>query len=326
MAASRTVVGVDLGGTKLAVGLVDDRLGVLARTVGPSDTDSPESCLEAIYRRLDEALAEYGPVAAIGVGSASMVNFRAGRIVASTHLPLRNVPLRDLLAQRFGLPVVIDNDATVACLAEYRYGAGVGTSEMIMLTLGTGIGGGIICGGRPYRGLSGAAGELGHMVIDLDGPRCQGNCPNHGCLETFASGNAMGAAARRLATERPDSAFGRALAAGEEVDGQMVSRLALAGDHDAVGLLERIGTLLGVGIGNLVNIFNPELVVVGGGAAESGDLLLEPARRAVAERALRPQRDEVRIVPAQHGPDAGVLGAAALAMIELLPADVPPRA
>ena len=213
----------------------------------------------------------------------------------------------------------------MACLAEFRYGAGVGTSEMLMLTLGTGIGGGIICGGHPYRGFSSAAAELGHVVIERDGPRCRGNCPNQGCLEMYASGKAMGVRARALAEERPGSAFGRALAAGEEVDGPLVSRLALAGDADAATLLTAVGEDLGVGIVSLVNIFNPELVVIGGGAAETGELLLEPARRVVAERALQPQRDEVRIVAAHHGPDAGVLGAAALAMTELFPEDLPPR-
>lgn len=325
MSESRSIIGVDLGGTKLAVGLVDDRLGILHKSVGASLATSPGDCLDNICRRVEKAVADWGPVDAIGVGTASMVDFRAGRVVVSTNLPLRDVPLRDLLAERFDVPVVIDNDANVACLAEFRYGAGVGTSEMLMLTLGTGIGGGIICGGRPYRGFSGAAAELGHVVIDRNGPRCQGNCPNRGCLETYASGNAMGTRAMSLAHQLPESALGRALAAGESVDGPLITRLAIAGDPDAVGLLTAIGEDLGVGIASLVNIFNPELVVVGGGAAEAGELLLEPARRTVAERALQPQRDEVRIAAAHHGPDAGVLGAAALAVIELFPEDLPPR-
>jgi glucokinase len=325
LSESRSIIGVDLGGTKLALALVNDRLGVLHKSVGSSVTTTPEACLDNIYRRVDKAIADWGPVDAIGVGTASMVDFRAGRVVVSTNLPLRDVPLRDLLATRFGVPVVIDNDATVACLAEFRYGAGVGTSEMLMLTLGTGIGGGIICGGHPYRGFSGAAAELGHVVIERNGPPCEGNCPNRGCLEMYASGKAMGTRARALAQERPGSSFGKALAAGEDVDGPLVSSLALAGDADAVALLSAVGEDLGVGIASLVNVFNPELVVIGGGAAETGEILLEPARRVVAERALQPQRDEVRIVAAHHGPDAGVLGAAALAVTELFPEDLPPR-
>jgi len=223
------------------------------------------------------------------------------------------------------VPVVVDNDANVACLAEFRYGAGIGTSEMIMLTLGTGIGGGIITGGHLYRGASGAAAELGHMVIQADGPRCQGACPNSGCLEVFASGEAMGRLARDQARAMPESALGQALASGEHVTGSLLSRLALEGDPVATAVLRGVGEKLGVGIANLVNIFNPELVVVGGGAAQAADLLLGPAREVVAERALYPQRDEVRIVPAHHGPDAGVLGAAALAIIESFPDQGPAR-
>ena len=324
MPQARSIVGVDLGGTKLAVALVDDTLGVIAKTVGTSATESAQACLDDLYRRLDEAVAEWGPIDAIGVGTASMVNFRAGRVVLSTNLPLRDVPLRDLLRERYGVPAVIDNDANVACLAEFRYGAGVGTTEMVMLTLGTGIGGGIIANGRLYRGASGAAAELGHMVIEADGPRCQGACPNYGCLEVYASGEAMGRLARDEARALPESALGQALASGEEVHGPLLSRLALDGDPGAIAVLHDVGRRLGIGIANLVNIFNPELIVIGGGAAEAHDILLGPVREVVAERALHPQRDEVRIVAAHHGQDAGVLGAAALAIIELFPDKQPP--
>jgi glucokinase len=155
------------------------------------------------------------------------------------------------------------------------------------------------------------------MIIDVHGPRCSGTCPASGCLESFCSGHAIGAAAVAEARAKPDSALGRALAGGEAVDGPLLTKLALAGDRDAVALYERIGTLLGVGIANLVNIFNPELVVVGGSVAAAGDVLLEPARRQVARQALRPQRDEVRIVPARLGEDAGLVGAAALCLEKL---------
>jgi glucokinase len=318
MTGSRTVLAVDMGGTKLAVGLVDDSPKVSRQKVTPTVNVSRDGCLSDLYERLDEAIAEAPQVAAIGIGIASMVDFADGRLVESTNLPLRDVPLRDLLARRYKLPVVVDNDATAACIGEHLWGAGVGTSEMLMLTLGTGIGGGIICRGKPYRGASGAAAELGHMVIDVQGPHCQGSCPAAGCLEVFASGNAIGAAALAEAQAKPDSALGSALADGEAVDGKLLTRLAQIGDPDALMVYERIGSLLGVGIANLVNIFNPQLVVIGGGAAAAGDLLLDPARSVVAARALRPQRDEVRIVPARFGADAGLVGAAALAFTELL--------
>jgi glucokinase len=317
MEAARTILAVDLGGTKLAVAVVDDSPRVLARSVAPTVVDTSRACLDDLRARLQVMLAQAGPVAAIGIGIASMVRFPSGRIVESTNLPLRDVPLRSLVAEWFGLPAAVDNDATAAGIAEHRWGAGVGVDDMLMLTLGTGIGGCIICDGRPYRGHSGAAGELGHMVIDLDGPRCKGGCPNSGCLEVFASGSSLDAAALAEAGVRPDSALGRAQAAGDAVNGPLLTRLARAGDADALAVFERVGTLLGVGITNLVNIFNPELVIVGGGVMEAGDLLLAPARRAVAERGLRPHRDEVRIVPARFGQDAGLIGAAALAFDEL---------
>ena len=204
MSTSRTILGVDLGGTKLAVGRLDEHLSVLQKTVTPTVTQDSQACLDDLFARLDGILAG-GGADAIGVGTASMVDFAGGRIVESTNLPLADVALRDELQARYGVPVVVDNDANVACIAEHAYGAGVGINEMLMLTIGTGIGGGIICNGRPYRGFSGAAGELGHMVIDVNGPRCQGSCPGYGCLEAFVSGGALARHARRLAAAQPGS-------------------------------------------------------------------------------------------------------------------------
>jgi glucokinase len=182
-----------------------------------------------------------------------------------------------------------------------------------MLTIGTGIGGGLILGGELYRGAVGAGGELGHTVIDMNGPPCQGHCPNRGCLETMASGTALAREAVQLAGERPDSGLGRALADGLELAGPLVTELAYDGDGAATEVLELIGTRLGVGISSFVNVFNPQVVVVGGGVMAAGDLLLEPARAEVAARALPPSRDEVRIVTAAFGVEAGMIGAAALA-------------
>ena len=252
-----------------------------------------------------------------------MVDFAGGRVVESVNLPLTDVPLRDHLERRFGVPVVIDNDATAACIGEHVYGAGVGTRDMLMLTLGTGVGGGIISGGRPLRGASGAAAEIGHIIIDVNGPKCPANCPNHGCLEAYVAGPAMGAAARVAAELEPDSALGRALAAGRTVDSRLLTRLAQDGDAGAIAVLERAGEYLGAGLVTLSNIFDPELIVIGGGAAAAGELLFAPARRVLAARALPPARDRVRVVPAALGPDAGFIGAAALALTELFADDSP---
>jgi glucokinase len=217
------------------------------------------------------------------------------------------------MAERLGLPVFVDNDANMAALAEHRAGAARGTNEAVIMTIGTGIGGGLILRGELYRGGIGAAGELGHVVIDMDGPPCQGNCPNHGCVEALASGTALAREALRVAQERPDSGLGRALADGRELAGPLVTELAHDGDDAAIEVLRTIGSNLGVAIASLVNIFNPEVVVIGGGVIAAGELLLAPARAEVAARALPPSKDEVRIVAAQFGVEAGMVGAAALA-------------
>ena len=319
MITNHNILAVDLGGTKVATGLVDATSVVLQRVAAPTVTSSQDACLAGLWAQIDAALAAAPRrVEAIGVGVAAMVDFAAGQLTMSTNLPLADVPLRGLMEARYDLPVAVDNDATVACIGEHQRGAGIGTREMLMLTLGTGIGGGIIAGGRPYRGFSGAAAEFGHMVIDVNGPPCQGNCPNRGCLESLASGTAIGKAALAAAQAQPASALGRALAAGETVDGRLAHALAEQGDVAALEIFACIGNLLGVGITSLVNIFNPELVVIGGAVAQAGDLLLEPARAVLRERGLRPQRDQACIVPALFGEDAGLIGAAALAQTELL--------
>jgi glucokinase len=184
---------------------------------------------------------------------------------------------------------------------------------MIMLTLGTGVGGGIIANGELYRGSVGAGAELGHITVDVDGPPCQGNCPGRGHLEALASGTAADRLARKLAEGRPEGDLGRAGAAGRTVDAKLAVELAANGPGDAREVIDTIGFYLGIGIASLVNVFNPELVVLGGGFARAGDLLFEPARRVVAERALAPQRDLARVVPAILGVEAGLIGAGLVA-------------
>jgi glucokinase len=223
------------------------------------------------------------------------------------------VPFRDLVAERIGLPVFVDNDANAAMLAEWRFGAARGAGDAALLTIGTGIGGGLVIGGALQRGSQGAGAELGHMVVQADGPRCNGNCPNRGCLEAVCSGTALAREARRLAEERPGSGLGEALAAGREISGPLVTDLAHDGDDAAIEAVAVIGRWLGIGVANLVNMLNPDVVVIGGGVIAAGDLLLAPARAVVAERALSPSREHVRIVPARFGAESGMLGAATLA-------------
>jgi len=300
------VIALDLGGTKLAAGVLDREGTVLRRAQHATDTSSEDALLAQIERSIDELLDE--DVVALGIGIPSLVDQRSGRASASVNVPLEDVDLRDRFAERFGLPVALENDANAAALAEHRFGAGRGTEHMVLLTLGTGIGGGLVLNGELYRGAVGAAAELGHMVIDVDGPRCQGLCPGYGHLESLASGTAARRVAEEVAASDPDGELARAHAAGEALTGVFAAGLAGAGHADALEVMERIGFHLGIGIANYVNIFNPELVVIGGGFAQAGDLVLEPARRVVAERALPLTRDVVRIVPAELGPEAGLIG------------------
>jgi glucokinase len=305
--SARDVIGVDLGGTKLLAGVVDREGVVVRRTVRPTDVSSEAAVLDQIEDAIGELAA--GGLAALGVGVPSTIDQRAGRAVSSVNIPLADVGLRDSLSRRFGVPTMIENDANAAALAEHRFGAGRGSRHMLMLTLGTGVGGGLVLDGNLYRGALGAAGELGHITLDADGPPCQGTCPGRGHLEALASGTAADALVERLAGERPEGDLGRAAAEGRSVDAKLAVALAQQGPGDAREALEQIGTWLGVGIASFVNIFNPELVVLGGGFARAGDLLFAPARRVVAERALTPARDVVRLVPAQLGVEAGLIGA-----------------
>jgi glucokinase len=256
-------------------------------------------------------------VEAVGFGIPSLIDQRTGRAVIAVNLPLIDVYFAEVMTERLGLPVFVDNDANMAALAEHRAGAAVGCSEVVLLTIGTGIGGGLVLGGELYRGAIGSGAELGHMVIEIDGPRCQGNCPNRGCVEAMASGTALAREASRIAGERHDSALAAAAKQGAELVGPLVTELAYDGDQAAIDVLELIGTRLGVAIASYVNIFNPQVVVIGGGVMAAGDLLLEPARATVAARALPPSRDEVRIVTADFGVEAGMVGAAAMAFDRL---------
>jgi glucokinase len=312
------VIGVDLGGTKLLAGAVDPALNVHHRATRPARGADQAAVLETVLgavREVRDAIeSASGTVEAVGFGIPCMIDQQRGTAVMSIHLPIADLPFRDLMAERLGLPVFVDNDANAAMLAEWRYGAAAGARDAALLTIGTGIGGGLVVGGALQRGSQGAGAELGHMVVKADGPPCQGNCPNRGCLEAMASGGALGREARRVARERPASGLGRALAGGREISGPLVTELAHDGDVAAIDALAIIGEWLGVGVCNLVNMLNPDVVVIGGGVIAAGDLLLEPVRAVVAERALSPAREHVRIVPARFGAESGMLGAAALAL------------
>jgi glucokinase len=310
----RRVIGIDAGGTKLLGGVVDEALVVHHRTHRNWRGADRQETLDVIVEAVDELRAAAADVEAVGFGIPCLVDYETGVSVWSTHLPLEAVPFRDLMSERLGLPVLVDNDSNAALIAEHRRGAARGARHAALVTLGTGIGGGLLIDGRVYRGTNGFGAELGHIVTDLDGPDCLGDCPGRGCLEALASGSAIAREAERAAQAERDSELGRRLAAGGQISGALVTELAHDGDELARDLLEEIGRRLGAGLVSIVNALNPEVVVVGGGAIAAGELLLGPARSVVAQRALPPSRGAVRVEAAHFGPEAGMLGAALLAL------------
>ena len=310
----RRVIGIDAGGTKLLGGVVDEDLVVHHRVHRTWRGDDRGETLDIFVEAVEEVRATAPEVEAVGFGIPALVEAGTGASLWSTHLPLENVPFRDLMSERLGLPVYVDNDTNVAMLAEHRRGAARGAEHALMVTLGTGIGGGLLLGGRIYRGATGVGGELGHMVVDLDGPECP--CPGRGCLEVLASGTTIGLEGQAAASAHPESALGRRHAAGGDITGPLVTELAHSGDEAARAALDAVGRRLGAGLTGLINAFNPEVVVIGGGAVAAGDLLLDPAREVVAERALPPAAQAARIVAAHFGDESGMLGAALLALDE----------
>ena len=308
-------IGVDLGGTKMLVGVIDSDRRVLYRSTAPSLGLRRNELLDTLEHELRNA-REARPRAEIaGLGIPCTIDRGRGVAIIAVNLDLADVPVSALMTDRLGLPVFMDNDSNVAMLAEHLYGAARGAANAVMLTIGTGIGGGLVIDGRLYRGSTGAGAELGHIVIEADGPPCQGNCPNRGCVEALASGTAIAREGIAAARSAPDSALGRALASGAELDGKAVTDAALAGDETARGVLELIGTRIGVALSSLANALDPDVIVIGGGAIGAGELLVEPARAELATRALPPMNG-TRVVAAELGPDAGMVGAATMAMLE----------
>jgi glucokinase len=311
----RAAIGADLGGTKMAIGVVDAEQKVLHQSTERTLGRDLDQLLGELESELHEALRACPQVDAIGIGIPSTIDQRHGKAISSVNLPIVDVPFRELVQQRLDLPTFLDNDANLAALAEHRFGAAQGATNAVLLTIGTGIGGGLVLGGELYRGSSGAAAELGHVVIDQAGPPCQGNCPNRGCVEVLASGTALGNEGRIAGETHPGSALGRALAGGEEITGRLVTEAAIAGDGIAVEVVATVGRRLGVALSSLANIFDPDVIVIGGGVSAAGDLLLEPAREQLRSRALPPM-NETPVRPAALGPDAGFIGAAQMALEE----------
>jgi glucokinase len=309
--SDRTGIGIDVGGTKVLGLLVAEDGGVKAEELADTPAEDVDATMETIYRVAGSLAGDAEPVG-VGVGAAGMVDFAAGSIRSAPNLAWKEVPIRDLVSQRTGLPCLVDNDANVATWGEYRFGAGRGYRDLLLITVGTGIGGGIVTDGRLFRGAHGFAAEIGHFIVEPDGPWC--GCGNQGCWEQVASGQALDRLGRDAARDRPDSLLAR-LAGDGLVTGRHVAEAARRGDRMAQTIVEGVGTRLGQGIAGLVNVLDPEVVVIGGGVADIGPMLLDPARRAYRNAVEAPEhRPDVPILPAELGNRAGAIGAAALAL------------
>ncbi len=319
-----SVVGVDLGGTKIAVAsLQGSELSESA--IRPTDHSGKSALVDQLVDTIRSV--EVDNLDAVGVGVPSIVEFETGRVVSSVNVPLADVPLREVLSDRVGVPVFVDNDATVAALAEaHDERLQLVAHNLVMITVGTGVGGGLVLGGQIYRGATGGAGELGHTLVGLDlagaVPAPTSSFPQPGSLESVASGHALDRLSAESAEQDPDSALGRLRRQGRKVLGGDAVDAAQDGDPSAARLVEIWGERVGIGIANAINTFDPEEVVIGGGAARAGELLLEPAKRIAHAYIVPGLGRGTTIRLARHGARAGVLGAALLAVHELTVAPI----
>ncbi|MEX0620655.1 MAG: ROK family protein [Solirubrobacterales bacterium] len=309
-------IGADLGGTKLAVGVVNASAEITWKDEVPSRGYSQEEVIDLLVREVERARAARPGAGAVGLGIPARINFESGQAIDTVNLDFEKFPVKDLIEEKTGLPTFVDNDGNLAMLAEALHGAARGSRNALMLTLGTGIGGGVWIDGKIFRGATGAGAELGHVVVEIDGPPCQGNCPGRGCVEVFASGTGIGRMGQEAAIAVPNSALGKIAATGTAITAREVKEAAEAGDEAASGVVERVGHYLGTALVSLSNIFEPEIIVLGGGAMALGELLLEPTRREVSTHALSPM-NETPVVAAELGPAAGMIGAASAARVGL---------
>jgi glucokinase len=307
-------VGVDIGGTKIAAGVVDESGTIVAK----ARRDSPATDTDAIETSVAELVEELGAehrIEAVGVGAAGFVDRTRSTVLFAPNLAWRNEPLREDLERLTGLPVVVENDANAAAWGEFTFGAGEDVDDFMLVTVGTGVGGGIVLDGRLHRGAFGVAAEIGHFRVVPEGREC--GCGNRGCWEQYASGSALEHDTRENARRDPDGASALLEKAGgtvDDIDGPAITAAAQAGDAFATEQLAELGRWLGEGIASLAAVLDPAVVVIGGGVSEAGDLLLEPTREHYrANLTARRFRDELEIRPAVLGNRAGMIGAADLA-------------
>jgi glucokinase len=320
-----SVLGVDVGGTKIAAGPVDRAGNQLAPPLfSPSQTTDTESFLAGLEASLRQAMTRFDSFAprAVGLACAGTIDMARGVVVTSPNLPLTEVPVAPILQAALGVPVVLDNDGNAAVLGEAVAGAATGLRNVVMLALGTGVGGGLFLDGRVYRGASGGAGELGHIIVQMGGMPCR--CGSSGCLEMYASGPALARYADSQAGDKDRDPHGVILSLRErgELNGEAVAELARRGHPGAVEAVRQLSECLGAGLVSIANTFDPDMIVVGGGVSELGELLLQPARAYMRKVAMPPGRDRIQVVSAKLGNNAGLVGAALTAWELLEGADV----
>jgi glucokinase len=318
MVAKRFAVGIDIGGTKIAAGLLDDSGNVIARHSSRGHTgQAPEAVLEAAAQVFQEVLQKAGvrpaEIVGVGVGFAGHTHGEAGLVLTSSNLPAWDRhPLRDRLARRLGVPVVLDNDAHCSAWGEYRYGAGRGSRLLSYVTFSTGLGMGVIIDGHLLSGATGTAGEIGHTVVDVNGPLC--TCGKRGCVMSYACGLAISRmACERVAGNAPTVLREMCGSEPEHISGEVVAEAARRGDDAARAILETAGYYLGVGLSTIVQVLNPDRIVLGGGLMNASDLLMEPCLRGLNENIHPVLRGSAQIVPSALGEDSGTVGAADLA-------------
>lgn len=312
--SSQPILAVDLGGTKIrsAIALPDGKI-LSFREYLTQAVNGPDEVIRRMVSAINDILmrtnVRINDLQGVVIASAGILDVKNGIVTASPSLPgWHNIPLRNSLRERLGVDIHLINDANAAALGEHRFGAGKGLSNLIYLTVSTGIGGGIVIDGELYTGSDGCAGEIGHMVIEADGPQC--NCGSFGCLEVLASGTAIAREMQRRIAEGGKSSLNEFAKCGVgNVTAEMVTMAARQGDTVACEVVDKAAYYLGIGIANVINIFNPEIVVIGGGVSKMGELLLKPTRKVVKQRAFELPAGRVRIVRSRLGDTAGIIGA-----------------
>lgn len=310
------MVGIDLGGTKVAVSTLRNGRFTDSKSV-ETDTSNADALMAELVDLVRREEAD--DVRAVGIGVPGAVDFATGTSMSGVNVPIRGVAVRDVLGEMLGLPVYVDNDGNVAALAEAWEAGAIAVRNLVMLTLGTGVGGGLVLDGRIYRGSTGAAAELGHTIVGLDlagGAPRSSSFPQSGSLESLASGSALDLLAVEAADRHPESALGKLKRRGVDVSGRDAVNCANGGDPVSIGILRVLGERLGIGIANAINTFDPDVVAIGGGVSSAGALVLDPAREVARGYVLAGAGSKTVVRVARHGEEAGVRGAALMAQIE----------